>query len=130
MTIIEGILSVWEPLVAGVIGLSLPIAYKKIKRAKERPAKLERSVAEMSAKLDAMIETYVDGERKNLASQRTLFTVQDRQFKVMRSQTGAIRELSKSVCNGNKDAALVLCDQADAMCADGEDIQKDYLIQR
>ena len=118
------------PIATCAIGAAIPIAYTAVKKKKARPAKVEHALAELARKLDTMIESYAEGAAKNKMSQRTLFTVQDRQFKVMRAQTGAIRELAKTVCNGNKASALELCDQADAMCANGEDIQKDYLIQR
>lgn len=118
------------PIATCALGAIIPIAYTAVKRKKARPAKVEKALEELTRKLDTMIATYADGAAKNKMSQRTLFTVQDRQFKVMRAQTGAIRELAKTVCNGNKASALSLCDQADEMCANGEDIQREYLIQR
>ena len=124
------IVDVIVPLATCAIGAAIPIAYSAVKKKNARPAKVERALSELTVKLDVMIASYTDGATKNKASQRTLFTVQDRQFKVMRAQTGAIRELAKTVCNGNKASALALCDQADEMCANGEDIQKEYLIQR
>jgi hypothetical protein len=86
-------------------------------------------VAELSEKIEDFTKMYKDGVERNRKSQRTLFEVQDLQFSVMSYQTGALRELAHSVCNGNKDAAMKLCDDADKTIAEGQSFQKDYLLK-
>lgn len=120
----------WGPTLGVVIAFVGPWLWNKVKKHYLRPVETETGLAAIEKKLDDFMEHYSAGVAHNRESQRVLFTVQDRQFKVMRSQTGAIKELSKSVCNGNKEEALRLCSEADAYCANGEDLQKDYLLKK
>lgn len=89
-----------------------------------------KGLAEVNQKVDKLSEEFKKDAKVDSQSRRVLFSVQDLQFSVMSHQTGAIRELAKSVCNGNKESALHLCDEADKANAEGKSLQKDYLMEK
>lgn len=101
-----------------------------VKKRRGKPKKLEQGFEMLSTKLDQLTAIYAQEAERNRLAQQVLFTVQDTQFKIMRSQTGAIREVAHSVCNGNKVRAMDLCDEADHLCEEGEKTQSSYLIHK
>jgi hypothetical protein len=91
---------------------------------------LKGSIKTVNDKVDTFSKSYHEGAVKNHRSQVTMFEVQDLQFSVMSRLTGAIREIGRSVCNGNKNKALSLCDDADEQVEKGKSLQRDYLLDK
>jgi hypothetical protein len=100
------------------------------KKLEEFRSEILIKVAELGKKIEDFTKMYKEGAERNRKSQRTLFEVQDLQFSVMSYQIGALRELAHSVCNGNKESAMKLCDEADKTIAEGQSLQKDYLLEK
>jgi len=93
------------------------------------PAELQNRMSVLEKKFDGFITRYDEGAERNKKSQQALFKIQDYQFDVMKAHTGAVRELAKSVCNGNKPFALELCDDADEKIEEGRKVHRDILYQ-
>jgi hypothetical protein len=84
----------------------------------------------LSKKIDNLSEAYAIGVKNSKEAQVVLFTVQDYQFGVLDKQNDALRELAKSVCNGNKADALQMLDDASTLSELGRNAQRDYLVKR
>jgi hypothetical protein len=93
-------------------------------------ASVTDTLSALNKKVDTLSNSYAEGVINSKKSQRTMFLVQDKQFEAMTLQTGAIREVAHSVCNGNKENAMKLCDEADATIDAGRIAQKEYLLDR
>lgn len=92
------------------------------------PKELNNRMSQLEAKFDSFLLKYDDGASRNKKSQMALFRIQDYQFDVMKAQTGAVRELAKSVCNGNKAEALRLCEESEDYIKNGKDIHRSVAI--
>jgi len=119
------VIFLWNKIVKRVV---LPVSTAK--KLEEFRSEVLGKVADLSQKVEDFTKIYKEGVERNRKSQITLFEVQDLQFSVMSYQIGALRELAHSVCNGNKDAAMKLCDDADTAIAEGRGLQKDYLLKK
>jgi len=130
----------WVQVALGTGGASILFSMfggigRLLRNRLQQPKKNEEGIKELGERIQNLQNTfsefvgkYEKNAKDNKESQRVLFTVQDKQFSVMGYQTAAIREVTKSVCNGNKDRALQLCDDADIETKNGRDIHKDYLL--
>ncbi len=92
------------------------------------PKELKDRMTVMETKFDAFLEKYDSGTKRNKESQNALFLMQDYQFDAMSGMNLSIRELAKSVCNGNKEDALRFCDDVDNNIGKGKNIQRKILM--
>jgi P pilus assembly chaperone PapD len=108
-------IAVISPIFTAVISAKL----LGLKRRREQPFAIAKRLDELKDKVDSINDAI-----------RTSFMIQDKLFEATMKQNGGIRELSRSVCNGNKEEALKMCDDADNLCEEGIKIQKEYLLKR
>jgi len=92
------------------------------------PIELKTRLDKFESKFDEFSKKYSEGSERNKASQVAMFTMQDIQFDAMKSTNGAIRELAKSVCNGNKEDAIRLCNESDNDISKGKEIRRSVSI--
>ena len=92
------------------------------------PQELKTRLDKFESKFDDFLETYKEGAERNKSSQKALFTMQSIQFDAMKNTNGAIRELAKSVCNGNKEYAIKMCDDSDEEIKNGKGIHRNTSI--
>jgi hypothetical protein len=89
---------------------------------------MSAGMTDLNTKLDTISKNYAASSENNKQFQTLMFKSSDYTLQGLTAQTGAIRTLADSVCNGNKPDAMKLCDEADAFCKEGQRIKQDYLI--
>jgi len=124
--------------VIGGVGIAL---WAKLRAQVKQPAMTEKELTlfkaeitqglgDLGVKFDNFSKNYQDGAAKNKQFEIVLLQTSDFQFKALTSQTGSIRKLAESVCNGNKPEAMRLCDEADNYCKEGQDLKQQFLIDQ
>jgi uncharacterized membrane-anchored protein YhcB (DUF1043 family) len=122
--------------IVGGVGLYLWVKLKaQIKKPKETENELadfkvamSAGMADLNTKFDTFSKYCADSSENNKQFQTLMFKSSDYTLQALTAQTGGIRTLADSVCNGNKPDAMKLCDEADALCKEGQRIKQDYLI--
>jgi hypothetical protein len=104
--------------------------FNKAKNKLNEPDKINKQLIEINAKVDAFSASYLRGSERSKQFQTYLFESSDCSFTALSYQTGSIRHLAESVCNGNKEEALRLCDEADAQCKKGQDLKNKLILDQ